>query len=77
MLTLEEIEMLKHALTSEFEQLCYHAEGSGMYKYAFMKMTEKVKQMIGVNEHLIDESRYPGEWQLYPGQSDLQSDTQK
>ena len=76
MLTFDEIEMLRHALTSEFEQVCYH-EGSGMYKYAFLKMTEKLKQMLGVNEHLVDESRYPGEWRQYPRQGNAQDDNQK
>jgi hypothetical protein len=64
MLTFEEIDMLKHALTKEFEQICYH-NGTVACEDAFMEMTEKLAVMLNMDEHLIDDVLYSGAWRLY------------
>lgn len=64
MLTFEEIDMLKHALTADFEQLSYH-EGSAKYQIAFLRMTEKLAKALNILEHLVDDVKYSGEWQIY------------
>ena len=64
MLTYVEIEMLRHALTSDFEQLAYH-DGTAECKASFLKMSEKLEQLLGIAEHLVDETKYSGEWKLY------------